>query len=138
MQITKTFFLTLLMLCSLFLAQVMLINAPAAQAAYNLWDLAEEGGLEEIGEEAYDQYGTPTDLRTVIARIINVFLGFLAIIFLIIILIAGYKWMTSGGNEETVRSAKSWITAGIIGLIIIIIAWSISIFIISNLLKATQ
>ena len=40
-------------------------------------------------------------------------------IALVIIVYAGFLWMTSAGNEEKVGEAKKIITAGIIGLIII-------------------
>ena len=40
------------------------------------------------------------DVRTTISDIIKVSLGLLGIVALVIILVAGFKWMTAGGNEE--------------------------------------
>jgi len=40
-----------------------------------------------------------TDIRTVIARIIQVALGLLGIIALGIVLYAGFLWMTAGGDD---------------------------------------
>jgi hypothetical protein len=44
-------------------------------------------------------------------------------------LVAGYKWMTAGGNEEKVKEAKSQIQHAIIGLAIIIMAYAITYFV---------
>jgi len=49
----------------------------------------------------------------------------------------GYRWMTSGGNEETISEAKRTLTAGAIGLTIIIIAYSVVYFIVNSLVDQT-
>jgi amino acid transporter len=102
------------------------INLEAA----NLWD--KQVGLgdpEHRIAEAFDQGDTPEDIRQVIARIISVFLGFLAIIFLVLIIWAGYKWMTAAGNEDQIRESKKQITTAIIGLTIILLSYSITLFV---------
>lgn len=78
------------------------------------------------------------DVRQTAARIINVALGFLGIIAVVIVLVGGFKYMVSGGNEEKTTEAKNLIVSGIIGLAIILSAWAITSFVISNLLSATQ
>ncbi len=70
------------------------------------------------------------DLPTIIGRIINIFLGFLGIIFLILMLYAGYQWMTAGGDAEKVQKAQGTIRNAIIGLILIVSAFAITNFII--------
>ena len=80
---------------------------------------------------------TSTDIRETAANIINVALGLLGIIAVIIILVGGFKWMTAGGNEEKVGEAKKLISAGIIGLVIIITAYAIAAFVINALVSAT-
>ncbi len=59
---------------------------------------------------------------------IEAFLSLLAIIFIILILVAGHKWMTAGGNEEELNKAKSQIKHAIIGLVIIMMAYAITSF----------
>jgi hypothetical protein len=78
------------------------------------------------------------DVRETAGRIINVALGFLGIIAVVIVLIGGFKYMVSGGNEEKTSEAKNMIVAGIIGLAIILSAWAITTFVIGSLLTATQ
>ena len=77
------------------------------------------------------------DIRETIASVINVALGFLGIIAVIIILLGGFSWMTSGGNEEKVAKAKKLIIAGVIGLAIILSAYVIAQFVILSLIEAT-
>ncbi|HNV96876.1 MAG TPA: hypothetical protein PKL13_00985 [bacterium] len=81
--------------------------------------------------------GNDTDVEATAERIINIVLGFLGFIALVIIIIAGFKWMTSGGNEEKIGAAKKMIGAGIVGLIIILFSYVITAFIFSAMSDAT-
>ncbi len=78
-----------------------------------------------------------SDIRFTAAQIINVALGLLGIISLVLIVYAGFLWMTAGGNSDQVDKAKSILFASVIGLLIILSAYSISRFVITNLFKAT-
>ncbi len=77
------------------------------------------------------------DVRQTTAKIITAALGFLGIIAVVIVLLGGFKYMISGGNEEKTTEAKNLIVSGIIGLAIILSAWAITTFVISRLLNAT-
>ncbi len=78
-----------------------------------------------------------SDVRVTVARIIRVAMGLLGIIAVVIILIGGFTWMTAGGNDEKVGEAKKWIFSGVIGLAIILSAYSIATFVINQLITAT-
>ena len=83
--------------------------------------------------------GTGTaDIRLTIANIIRTAMSLLGISAVLIILYGGFKWMTAAGNEDNVTKAKQIITAGIIGLIIILTAYAIASFVISSLITATS
>ncbi|MBI3957090.1 MAG: hypothetical protein HY340_03835 [Candidatus Kerfeldbacteria bacterium] len=73
-----------------------------------------------------------TDLKGTVINIINWVLGLLGIIAVIMILIGGFQWMTASGNEEKVEKAKKIISAAIVGLIIILLAWAIVNFVIGT------
>lgn len=77
------------------------------------------------------------DIRTIVARIVQVFLGLLGVIAVGIIVYAGYLWMTSKGNEEVVLKAKTLIKDAVIGLAIILSAFAIVSFVISRFGEAT-
>lgn len=68
-----------------------------------------------------------------VISIINLLISFLGIGALIIILIGGFKWMTSMGNQDSIKKAKSLLIAGIIGLVIILAAWGLARFIVMRL-----
>ena len=76
------------------------------------------------------------DLTDTIAQIIRIALGFLGVIAVVIILLGGFKWMTAGGNDEKVKSAKKLIFSGIIGLVIVISAYAIASFVIDSIVSA--
>lgn len=66
-----------------------------------------------------------TDIRDQIRSFINIALGFLGVAGAIIVLYGGVLWMTARGNDEQVTKAKSTIVSGVVGIIIILLAWTI-------------
>lgn len=94
-------------------------------------------------EDLGTQYAENTELgnqdpRQTIANIINIILGFLGILAVAIILYGGFKWMTAAGNEDQIGEAKKIITAGVIGLVIILAAWGIAAFVLNALTNAVS
>jgi hypothetical protein len=88
-------------------------------------------------------YGADTDLTTrdvreIVASIINVSLGMLGTIALVVIIYAGFLWMTAGGESGKIDEAKNMMKAGVIGLAIILAAYSIATFVITQLTTAAQ
>ena len=101
-----------------------------------VWKLMQQGGLNDVGNRVYGETGTP-DLRASVFLIVQALLGFLGIIFLILVIYAGFTWMTAGGNEEKIGTAKKLLTNAAIGLAIILCAYAITLFIFNVLIKAT-
>jgi hypothetical protein len=64
-------------------------------------------------------------------------LGFIGVVFIGIILFAGFQWMTSGGSEDKIKKAKSNLLHAVIGLTIIFLAYAITWFVADVLIKAT-
>ncbi|HRH23448.1 MAG TPA: pilin [Candidatus Magasanikbacteria bacterium] len=79
-----------------------------------------------------------TDARAVVVNIINLALTFLGLIAVILILWGGFKWMTAGGNDESVEAAKKIIIAAVIGLAIILSAYAIANFFINSIQTAVE
>jgi hypothetical protein len=78
------------------------------------------------------------DPREIAVRLINVSLEFLAIITLVVILWGGFQFLISGGNDEKVKRAGATIRNAIIGLIIIILSWTIVRFVITEFVAAVD
>ena len=93
-------------------------------------------GVGKLDSELEGSLGTK-DLIVTITDLINVGLGLLGIIAVIIVLMGGFKWMTSGGEEEAVGEARKIIIAGIWGLGIILASWAIARFVLQQLATAT-
>lgn len=139
MKITKKNVLCFILLLSFCLIQVAgVLYIPKANAE-SLWD-KQQGftGSNPVGDAFGETSSEPKDIREVVADIIKVFLGLLGVIFIILIIVAGYKWMTAGGNEEKVKEAKSQISTAIIGLVIILMAYSIAHFVTKYIHEATE
>lgn len=73
----------------------------------------------------------------IVSMIIKAVLSLLGVIFIILIIYAGFLWLTSGGNEETITKAKKTIVAAIIGLAIVLSAYVITVFIIDKIIEST-
>ena len=80
---------------------------------------------------------TNSDPRETAVKIINTALGFLGLIAVVIVLYGGFMWMTAAGNEERISKAKQILTAGIIGLVIIAMAWAIASYVVGAIMDAT-
>jgi hypothetical protein len=109
------------------------INANAQSNATNLFG---GNGLEE-NIQGSTGLGN-ADPREMAAAIINVILGFLGIIAVLLILYAGFLWMTAMGDEGKVETAKKLMGAGIIGLVIILMAFGIAQFVMNAIYQATE
>ena len=125
----KTLILTWLIIVPVF---ALTLPALALTNPINPW------GTDSIRSNISEKTGLgEKDPRIVAADIIRVALGFLGIIAVMIILFGGFKWMTAGGNEDGVGEAKKMITAGVIGLVIILASFAIASFVLKNLVNVT-
>lgn len=98
---------------------------------------AEEGMLDRLNTVAQTGgyvtgEGEGSGLPYVVGLIIQVVLGLLGAIFVILMVYAGYTWMTAAGNEPKIDKAKNMIQTAIIGLIIVLSSWAIWTFIFNN------
>ncbi|OGH64549.1 MAG: hypothetical protein A3J66_01650 [Candidatus Magasanikbacteria bacterium RIFCSPHIGHO2_02_FULL_47_14] len=64
-----------------------------------------------------------------IGTVINAALTLVGLIFLVLMVYAGYLWMTARGESEQIDKARQIITASIIGLVIVLSAYAISTFV---------
>lgn len=130
---------TIIKLGFLSLYLFIFIGISPLQAQDGSWlDRAKQGGLEDVGSTAYGETDDPTPLQTIVGNVIKVALGLFGAIFVILIILAGYKYMTAGGNDEKVKDATSQIRNAIIGLLIVLAAYSLTVFITNSALEATN
>jgi hypothetical protein len=95
---------------------------------------AQASGASEVATAA--GLGSRSLLET-IGTIINVFLGLLGVIFLILFIYAGFVWMTAGGDDKKVETAKRILISATVGLAICLAAYGIATFVMNYLGDAT-
>lgn len=93
--------------------------------------------LDDIGSAA--EYGTPegASLPVLVGNVINIFLSVIGVILVVLMVYGGYLWMTARGDDDRVKQAKQTIQNAIIGLVIILLAYSISSFVVNKLVNAS-
>ena len=92
----------------------------------------------EVDPVTYDKTVNPEDtLADNVATIINNALAILGTACVIVIIIGGVNYMTSSGDAGKVKKAKDTILYGAIGLIICVLAFAITNFVVMGILKNT-
>lgn len=76
---------------------------------------------------------TKEDVRVFARDIIFVVFGFLGTLMITFILYAGFLWTTAGGDEEKIKKAQHHLRDAIIGAVLVMSAWTISIFVLDAL-----
>ena len=93
--------------------------------------LAQDFGSENLQTVAEGAaLATSTTLPVLIGNIIRTFIGLLGIVFLLLMIYAGYQWLTAQGDSDKVSHAKDLLKNAVIGLIIITAAYAIASFVI--------
>lgn len=72
-------------------------------------------------------------LLSIIGNVINLILGFLGVVLLVMLLYAGFLWMSSGGDTKGVQAAKTMISNAVAGVIIVAVSYAITAFVLSQL-----
>lgn len=89
--------------------------------------------------EALDKTGLgKTDTVDVVVFLVNTVLGIVALMAVIMLIVGGFRYMSSRGNPQEVDKAKNVIKASIFGLIIIMVSWSITVYVIGKIQTATK
>lgn len=78
-----------------------------------------------------------TDLVHVALRTLQMLLGFAPLISVMMMILGGFMWMTSGGDEERLDKAKKTVSSSVVGLVVIILAWAAVQFVTKTTLNAT-
>jgi len=107
---------------SFFIAKFVLAADPLSRMSR----AATKAGLES--------YAIP---QNVVLSIVVYLLGFVGLIFLIMILVSGAQWLTSSGSEEKISHAKDRLKSAVIGLAIILVAYMITTFVAQVVIKST-
>ena len=75
-----------------------------------------------------------TSLSQLLPMIIQLLLGIAGGVAVIFVIIGGYQYITSGGNEESAEKGRKTLTNAVIGVVVIILSYAI-ITVIANLVS---
>lgn len=125
MKITSLFLASLVFLMAFFASPAL------AESAID----AAKGGLKTSGASA--GFAENRSLTDQVSSIISAALSFLGVIFVILMIYGGFLWMTARGDEGQVTKAKDLITAAVLGLIVVVSAYAISVFVVSRFSEGT-
>ena len=131
----KYLFFTLLSL-SIFLISPNITSAqtaPLPGVSQSIKDNLEFAGVSA----QFSSEQRATDIRNIVVGIINTTLTLFGIAFTILIIYGGWLWMTAAGNQDNIDKAKKVIQWASIGIAIIILSLSASVFIAESLLSAS-
>ncbi len=79
--------------------------------------------------------GGSTSFTQLLQNVIEIMLLFAGAIAVVFVIIGGYQYITSGGNEETAEKGRQTLTNAIIGVIVIVLSYTI-ITVIANLVSS--
>lgn len=125
MKIIKQFIILGVLIIILLLPCFVFANATLDDGSKSLNPLKK---IEYVGGIS-GYMSTAKDPIVIVASVVTVLLGLLGVIFLILMIYGGFLWMTDRGNEEQVKKAQGLIKSAIIGLIIVVAAYAITVFI---------
>lgn len=107
-----------------FIAATLIVQVQAHAAPLDL--LTQAGGVA-WGASA------ETGIGTIVGSILLVILGLLGVIFVVLLTYGGFLWLSSGGEEEKAKTGTRLITNSVIGLLIVVAAYSVAYFVLSRL-----
>lgn len=109
------------------LMAILFANQAFASSTSGAFFSNPQGGSSTVSATATGTLGSN------LATIINYFLGLLGLIAVGFLIYAGVLMVTAGGNDEQVTKARKIIMYAVIGIVIILLSYTIVTFVTSSL-----
>jgi cbb3-type cytochrome oxidase subunit 3 len=110
-----------------FIVLFLFFLSPVVILAFSTGDVTELN--QELGLPLADVNTVEGPALVFVAEIIRIVLSFIGVIFLVLIIYAGFLWMTAAGEEAKAGKARSIIFDSVVGLAIIIFSYAITTFV---------
>lgn len=119
----------------LILMAIVFISAPfLVSAQTDNTDNSLMGRLTRIGDLGGYNTSAEVSVASIVGAVIRGVITILGLVFIILIILAGFKWMRAEGNEEDIKKANRTIKESIIGLVITLSAWTLWSFVFEKLI----
>ncbi len=114
--------LGIIIICTLFFSGTVMANHQSLnKAGRHLNTVTGKAGIQK------------KEIEVFVGDLIKALLQVVGLIFFILMVYGGFQWLTARGNDEQVTKARDIITAGIIGIFIVVGSYAITNFVISRL-----
>lgn len=122
----------ILAVCSVFLATVGLIGGLAFAAPVGAIDITESGKEDDAKKALTNEANAKDTVPVVVGRVITTVLFILGMAAVLIIILAGFRYVTANGDAGQIKTARNAILYACIGLIVAILSYAIVEFILSS------
>ncbi|HSX32554.1 MAG TPA: pilin [Candidatus Saccharimonadales bacterium] len=120
----------------LFGAMPLAVPAVVSAATTNIGDCLSQGSDLTTGTGTSCQPATAGDgsttLQNIVTTVLNVFSIVVGIVAVVMIVVGGFKYITSGGESGNITSAKNTIVYAVIGLVVVALAQFIVKFVLNR------
>jgi|SRR5581483_12007108 len=125
-----------LKLIAKYLPAALILTMPFLALGYN----EVQNGLQTQGLSGLFGFGgggisSSQSLPELISNVVKIMLMFAGIIAVVFIIIGGYQYITSAGNDEAAEKGKKTLVNAIIGIVVIVLSYAI-ISVITNLVSS--
>lgn len=85
-----------------------------------------------VGADSAAPSGAPTDLNAQVQNITNTMLLVIGIVAVIMLIVGGFRYVLSNGNEKAISGAKDTILYAIIGIVVALLSYAIVNFVLGR------
>ncbi len=117
-------------------ASTLLLTLPVTAFAATAEEIQRD--LDAAGGAAFGQgaVGGANSLPVIIGNMISAALGLLGVVMVVLIIYAGFLYLTAAGDDKKVDTAKAIIKNAIIGAVLIFTAYAITSFVVGAITGA--
>ena len=119
-------------------ALILILGAATMTFGTTLAEAASCGSASECinqGMTASGTSSTPKSLGSILTTVTNILLFLMGAVSVIMIIIGGFRYVTSQGDQTQMQSAKNTILYAVIGLIVAIAAYAIVSFVVTQFIE---
>lgn len=123
---------------AVFVATIGVIGTLAVASPVSAIDITESGNQNEANKALTNEKNADDTVPVVIGRVISTILFLLGIFAVLVIIMAGFRYVTANGDAGQVKTARNAILYACVGLIVAILSYGIVGFVLSNITGGTN
>jgi cytochrome bd-type quinol oxidase subunit 2 len=131
---STTFFIAIILFAisyAILVASPVMAQTPSQGA--NITNPAQGFFIDLTGPGSNNPPCQENSFSCIIEILINIFLGIVGVISVGFLIFGGFQYVTSSGSEEQSKAAKQTIFNAVIGLVVVILAYTIVVVVINAL-----